>query len=150
LFAAARGAGATLNGAPLSVAATPVLDRALLATGFPYDIRTAGRPGNNLDYFAHLHLRAQGIRRGGSAALDLAYVAAGRLDAYWELRLRPYDIGAGVLCVEEAGGRVSDLAGRPGDYSGGSLVASNGALHDELCAALYDAFPPDRAILDPV
>lgn len=135
-FAAARGAGATLNGAPLRVSTTALLDRSLLATGFPYDIRTAGAPWNNLDLFAKMHLVAQGLRRAGAAALDLAYVAAGRLDGYWELSTKPYDIAAGALLVEEAGGRLTDLYGRATDYSGRTLLATNGLIHEEALAVL--------------
>ncbi len=135
-FAAARGAGATLNGAPLRVSGTPVVDRSLIATGFPYDIRTVGAPWNNLDFFVRMHLVAQGLRRAGAAALDLAYVAAGRLDGYWELSVKPYDIAAGVLLVEEAGGRLTDLYGHEREYSGRTILATNGLIHDEALALL--------------
>ncbi|MEK7323923.1 MAG: inositol monophosphatase family protein [Chloroflexota bacterium] len=96
-FTAEKGGGAFLNGQRLQVSATPALDVALLVTGFPYDIRT--NPHNNLAQFNHFAVRARAVRRLGSAALDLAYVAAGRFDGYWEFRLKPWDIAAGVLMV---------------------------------------------------
>ena len=111
LFWGAVGAGAWLGSRRLRVSSRSVLDDALLATGFPYDIRTHGR--NNLREWAHMAVRARGLRRAGSAALDLAYVAAGRLDGFWEYRLRPWDVAAGALLVQEAGGRVEGILGAP-------------------------------------
>lgn len=133
-FSAARGEGAALNGRALHVSPTPTLNTALLATGFPYDRRT--RPDNNVGNMGRFIRRCQGIRRAGAAALDLAYVACGRLDGYWELRLYPWDVAAGVLLVQEAGGRVSDLNGGTDYLSGAHIVASNGAIHDEMLAVL--------------
>jgi myo-inositol-1(or 4)-monophosphatase len=135
LFRAARGLGAQLNGSPISVSNTPVLDQSLLVTGFPYDIRE--NPDNNLDHYTDLSLRSLGVRRLGSAALDLAYVAAGRFDAYWELRLFPWDMAAGVLLVKEAGGEVSRAEGAGDIFAEPiSLLASNGHIHAEMLEAL--------------
>ena len=135
LFQALAGGGASLNGEPLRVSETGSLQEALLVTGFPYDIRT--NPQNNLDHYSRLALLSLGVRRLGSAALDLAYVAAGRFDGYWELRLNPWDWAAGVLLVQEAGGRATDFRGSEQVLVGAdSLVATNGRVHDELRAAL--------------
>ena len=134
LFAAERGRGAQLNGSALKVSTTGDLSRALLATGFPYDIRTSS--DNNLDHFARFAVRAQAIRRAGSAALDLSYVACGRFDGFWELKLRPWDVAAASLIVTEAGGRVSDFRGGPFTLSGGETLASNGLLQEEMVAVL--------------
>ncbi len=133
-YTAARGRGAALNGQPIHVSDAPSLDVALLATGFPYDRRT--RLDNNTGHLCNLIRHCQGMRRAGSASLDMAYVASGRLDGYWEVRLHAWDVAAGLLLVQEAGGRVSDLAGG-GDYlSGEQIVASNGHIHDEMLAVL--------------
>ena len=143
-FAARQGGGATCNGQPIHVAPTPRLAQALLATGFPYDRRTAA--DNNTRRLDHFLRRAQGIRRAGSAALDLAYVAAGRLDGYWEMRLKPWDMAAGLLLVTEAGGRVSDYAGGSEMLARAHVVASNGLIHDEMLRVIRegDAAPhPD-------
>ncbi len=133
-FTATRGDGAALNGRALHVSPTPALDTALLATGFPYDRRT--RPDNNVRNMGRFIRRCQGIRRAGAAALDLAYVACGRLDGYWELRLHPWDVAAGVLLVQEAGGQISDLNGGMDYLSGAHIVASNRSIHDEMLAVL--------------
>jgi len=109
IFTAVRGQGACLNEKSIRVSETNDLGRSLLATGFPYDVRSS--PDNNLDHFSNFAVRAQAIRRLGSAALDLCYVACGRFDGYWEKKLKPWDLAAGSLLVEEAGGRVSDLEG---------------------------------------
>jgi myo-inositol-1(or 4)-monophosphatase len=137
LYTAARGYGATLNGRPLRVSRTDTLHRAMLSTGFPYD-KTV-QP-NNIREWSSVLLRARGVLRLGSAALDLAWVAAGRLDGFWEPRLNPWDILAGLLLVEEAGGRVSDYTGNGLDraYSGIEVVASNGLIHDQLLAVLAE------------
>ncbi len=132
-FAARRGGGTTLNGAPVRVSATPGIATALICTGFnPANYDRNGR------HFAALSRRAQGVRRDGSAALDLALVAAGRFDAFWEWDLKPWDVAAGALLIAEAGGRVSAIDGSPLDLANGSIAASNGRLHAELCAALAD------------
>lgn len=140
LFAARRGGGARLNGAELSVSARRRLAEALVATGFPYDKAT--NPDNNLAEFAAVTPHLRGVRRAGSAALDLAYVAAGRLDAYWERGTAAWDVAAGILLVEEAGGRVTDYEGRPARLQGGRFVASNGRVHDELLERLRCATTP--------
>jgi myo-inositol-1(or 4)-monophosphatase len=134
LFTAERNAGAFLNGKRLRVSAISRLSDALLATGFPPDVATAEE--NNLDHFATFMKRAQAVRRPGSAALDLCYVAAGRFDGFWELRLSPWDVAAGSLMVMEAGGRVTDLRGQPLRLSKPQVVASNGLLHDEMLRIL--------------
>lgn len=137
LFEAGRGQGARLNGAPVRVSAQASLARALLATGFPYDVwQTADRPVRLIDTFVR---RAQGIRRAGSAALDLAYVAAGRYDGYFEGFLKPWDLAAGWLLVAEAGGRVTDLRGEPADLFVGDTLATNGALHGEMAMLAREA-----------
>jgi len=127
LFVAERGYGATLNARPLQVSSTADLGRALLATGFAYDHRTS--PDNNYAHFARFQRVAQGVRRAGVASLDLACVAAGRFDGFWELKLKPWDVAAGVLLVAEAGGRVSDYAGAPMPLERCEILASNGHLH---------------------
>ena len=135
-FVAERGNGARLNGERLSVSETPVLNESLLATGFPYSIRES--PHNNLAEFAAFSLRCRGVRRMGSAVLYFCYVAAGRLDGYWELRLGPWDAAAGGLMVEEAGGRVTNLTGGPLDLDRPAVVASNGRIHDEMLRVLKE------------
>jgi myo-inositol-1(or 4)-monophosphatase len=134
LFAAEAGQGARLNDTPIRVSATGALDQTLLATGFPYDVRT--NPNNNLAEFERFARLAQGVRRTGSAALDCSWVAAGRLDGFWELRLNPWDIGAGALIVREAGGRVTTYSGDEDFLGKDSMVASNGALHAEMLRVL--------------
>ena len=130
LFVAERGAGARLNGTPLAVSAEPVLLDAMLCTGFPYDVHeTADEVVGLFDAFVR---RARAVRRLGSAALDLCYVAAGRLDGFWEQRLHPWDTAAAALIVEEAGGRVTDLDGGPFTPHDGDVLASNGHLHDQM------------------
>lgn len=130
LFSTVRGKGAHLNGKNLSVSSIRDISRSLLATGFPYDIRESRE--NNLDYFSRMAVNVQAIRRAGAAALDLAYLAAGRFDGFWELKLKPWDTAAGCLMVEEAGGRVSDLAGEPWNISSPSVLASNGLIHKKM------------------
>lgn len=134
LFAAERGGGATLNGRTIRVSKERELGKALLATGFAYDVHRSS--DDNVDHFAHFVKRARGLRRDGSAALDLCYVAAGRLDGYWELKLHPWDIAAGYLIVEEAGGRISDFRGAPSARDGRQTVASNGHLHEVMVEVL--------------
>ncbi len=135
VWTATRGGGARRNGEVLAVSGTRALDQALLATGFPYDRRAS--PDNNLAEFATLQMRAQAVRRCGSAVLDLAWLAEGSFDGYWESKLRPWDWATGALLVAEAGGRLTDRAGAPFSHHGTTLVATNGAIHDELLAALY-------------
>lgn len=135
LFAAGAGLGARLNGAPITVSKTPSLDRALLGTGFAYDRRTEA--DNNVENLARLIRRCQGVRRAGAAALDLAYVACGRLDGFWEMNLLPWDVAAGTLIIREAGGHVTDFAGGDDDHgSGRRIVASNGHIHSEMLSLL--------------
>lgn len=138
-FVAVRGAGATLNGAPIRVSAAATLDEALLATGTPYDRRE--QADLYLGAIRDFMLRCQGIRRAGSAALDLCWVACGRMDAYWEWRLGPWDVAAGALLVREAGGTVSDFAGAAHDVFGSETLASNGHLH----AAMLEVLLPRHA-----
>lgn len=134
LFEAVLKEGARLNGAPIRVSKTEKLSQALLATGFPYD--RCEQPDTNLDRFCALTMRTRGVRRGGSASLDLCYTACGRLDGYWEIRLQPWDVCAGALIVSEAGGQVSNLGGGDYDWSGKETLASNRRLHDALVASL--------------
>ncbi|NPC72370.1 inositol monophosphatase [Corallococcus exiguus] len=130
LFSAAKGEGATLNGVPLKASPTATLERALLCTGFPYDVRE--RPDLPVGLFSQLILLAQGMRRTGSAALDLAYVAAGRFDGYFEFGLKPWDIAAGGLLVAEAGGVIVHIDGRPFDVLKGDVLASGANLAPQL------------------
>jgi len=139
LYTAQRGQGACLNGERLQVSSAASLDRALLVTGFPYDRRT--NPDNNIRQFTDFSLRAQGVLRLGSAALDLAAVAAGRLDGYWEFKINPWDIAAGCLLVTEAGGRVTAPDGSPFDLFARKIVASNGLIQNEMVALLAHSRP---------
>lgn len=134
LFSARSGAGAHLNGASIGVSKVDQLDRALLVTGFAYDIRETAN--NNLDHFSRFALKAQGLRRTGSAALDLCYVAAGRFDGFWEVRLNPWDMAAGVVILQEAGGTVTDFSGVGHSIYGKELVASNGLIHRSMIEVL--------------
>jgi len=136
LFAATRGAGASLNGRALRVSQEDEIGRALLATGFAYDVHES--EDDNLDHFADFAKRARGLRRDGSAALDLCYVAAGRFDGYWELKLHPWDVAAGNLVVEEAGGRSTDFAGAPAAGDGRETLASNGQLHAAMLGIIRE------------
>jgi myo-inositol-1(or 4)-monophosphatase len=137
LFCAARGAGATLNGRRIRVSRTRDLSRALLGTGFPYD---AGRvPDNNLNHFAQFMKRGRAVRRAGCASFDIGAVAAGWFDGFWEMRLFPWDFAAGILLVEEAGGRVSDFDGRPCAFDTKRLVCSNGLIHDAMLDVLRES-----------
>lgn len=129
LFAAARGGGATLNGKRIFVSKSDSLATSLLCTGFPVHKRLANP---NIHYYWDFTLRSHGVRRDGSAALDLASVAAGRFDGFWEFGLKPWDTAAGVLLVEEAGGRVSDFAGEPYQLGGPMILATNGVMHEEM------------------
>ena len=133
-FFAQQGCGATLNGEPICVSTVDDLDRALLGTGFPYDRRE--HADFYLGFLKDFMQRAQGIRRTGSAALDLCYVACGRLDGFWEWKLKPWDVAAGALIVQEAGGRVSDFRGDALDLFGEQTLASNGSLHEAMVAVI--------------
>ena len=133
-FFAARGAGATLNGRPIRVSATSDFGRALIGTGFPYDRRD--RADFYLGFVADFLKRALDVRRGGSAALDLCYVACGRFDAFWEWKLHPWDTAAAALIVREAGGTISDFRGKPFDVYGDQTLASNTHLHPAMIRVL--------------
>jgi myo-inositol-1(or 4)-monophosphatase len=137
LFVGETGRGAFLNGKPLRVSATPTVNAALLVTGFAYDIRKSQE--NNLDHFSRFALRAQGVRRTGAAALDLCYVAAGRFDGFWELKLQPWDTAAGLVILREAGGRATDFKGNPYSIYEPSIVATNGLIHEAMLKILAKA-----------
>jgi myo-inositol-1(or 4)-monophosphatase len=141
MFHAVRGGGAFLNAAPMRVSRIEDESRILLGTGFPF--RARHLLDIYLESFAHFFNHARGIRRGGSAALDLAYVAAGRLDGFWELTLSPWDMAAGVLLVEEAGGRLTDFFGGDTYLRAGHVIASNGLLHPWMCEGIAAVFPRD-------
>jgi len=136
LFAAEAGQGATLNSRPLRVSTQADLGQALLATNFPYDVRT--NPRNNFDQFRQFHLRSQSVRQTGSAALDCAYVAAGRLDGYWELRIKPWDVAAGALLAVEAGGRATRPDGDDNFLGSPAIVVSNGLIHAQMLRVFRD------------
>lgn len=134
-FSAERGRGAWLNGTPLKVTAVPELGQSLLVTGFSYD--SWRNPDNNLDNFAQLTLRTQGVRRLGSAALDLCYMAAGRFDGYWELRLGAWDMAAGALIAQEAGALVTSARGEKDYFKPPySVLAANPVLHAKILTVL--------------
>ncbi len=133
-FTAKQGKGAWCNGERIKVSDVAEMRQALVATGFAYKRATVA--DNNLAEFGAVMPRVQGIRRAGSAVLDLAHLACGRLDGYWEMHLQPWDWAAGWLLVEEAGGRVTDMHGEPWSLASKDLVASNGPLHTELLAHL--------------
>jgi myo-inositol-1(or 4)-monophosphatase len=130
LFTAARGEGAAFNGKKIHVSKVTSLSTSLLCTGFPVRNRKASP---NLQYYGDFTQRSHGVRRDGSAALDLACVAMGRFDAFWEFNLQKWDTAAGVLLVEEAGGRVSDFDGKPYQLGGPIILATNGLIHEEMC-----------------
>ncbi len=131
LFAAARGQGATLNGVKINVSRNARVASSLLCTGFPVHERHASP---NIHYYSEFTMRSHGVRRDGSAALDLAYVACGRFDGFWEFGLKKWDTAAGVLLVQEAGGQVSDFAGLAYELGGAVILASNGFIHEEMRA----------------
>ena len=134
IFQAVEGEGATLNSRRIRVSGVDDLNRSLLATGFPYDLRES--PVNNIDHFNNFLVRAQAVRRCGSAAMDLCYVACGRFDGFWELKLKPWDHAAGALIVREAGGRVSDFEGGEFEISSPESLASNGLIHGAMVRVL--------------
>lgn len=139
LFRAAKGLGATRNRRPMRVSKTADLGKSLLVTGFAYDRRQT--TDNNYAEFCYLTHLTQGVRRSGSAALDLAYVACGRFDGYWERGLSPWDMTAGIVMVEEAGGYVTAYDRRPIDISSGRILATNGPIHASLSQALQSVPP---------
>lgn len=134
LFTAERGSGAYLNGKRMQVSKSRELIQSLLVTGFPYDI--ANNPDNAIEHFVNFLVKGQGIRRLGSAAMDLSYVAAGRLDGFWEVNLNPWDMAAGLLFVQEAGGKVTDFSGTPSTVYTKQILASNGHIHNAMLAIL--------------
>jgi myo-inositol-1(or 4)-monophosphatase len=134
LFRAAKGLGATLNRRPIQVSASPTLAKSLLVSGFAYDRRET--LDNNYAEFCHLTHLTQGVRRSGSAALDLTDVACGRLDGYWERGIKAWDITAGIVILEEAGGKVTAYDQSPLDITSGRILATNGLIHAELSQAL--------------
>jgi myo-inositol-1(or 4)-monophosphatase len=135
IFAAEKGKGTTLNGKPVRVSGAPNLKESLLATGFAYNVQEEDRL-DNLDNFANFIKTALAVRRPGAAAIDLAYVACGRLDGFWELFLKPWDIAAGVLLIREAGGTVTSFNGSTFDVYGDEILASNGKIHEEMIKVL--------------
>lgn len=140
LFYAEKGKGAFLNDVQMRVSQVSRLDEALLATGFPYDRK--GSRANNYDHFLHFQQEAQACRRVGAASLDLMYTAIGRLDGYWEMKLNPWDVAAGALAVEEAGGRVTDFEGRAFDAYGKEILTSNGLIHGAMISVLSSGVRP--------
>jgi myo-inositol-1(or 4)-monophosphatase len=136
LFRAAKGLGATCNRSPIQVSQTTELSKSLLITGFAYDRRET--TDNNYAEFCHLTHLSQGVRRLGCASMDLAGVACGRLDGYWERGIQPWDMAAGIVILEEAGGKVTAYDGSPLDINSGRILATNGLIHQSLSQALLE------------
>jgi myo-inositol-1(or 4)-monophosphatase len=143
LFTAIKAEGAFVNGSRINVSSRAPLRGSLLATGFPYDSATDSE--NNFSRFINFQMRCRGIRRPGAAALDLAYVAAGRIDGFWESKLKPWDVAAGQLLVTEAGGKVTGFSGEPYSVYNHRIVADNGLIHAEMLDVI--ALPPPLAAL---
>lgn len=141
LFSAGKGMGATVNHEPIKVSQNASLGKSLLATGFPYTNNEYF--DRNMKAWAGIYGLTQGLRRAGAAAIDLAWVACGRMDAYWEFCIKPWDMAAGMLLVKEAGGQVSDPYGEPLDFSSGHILASNGHLHSEMIMQLTKFAAPN-------
>lgn len=139
LFVAVRGMGAYLNGNRIRVSSVQRLKASLLSTGFPYDITT--NPDNNINHFVDFLYQAQAVRRDGSAALNLAYVACGRFDGFWEIYLNPWDLAAGALIVEEAGGSLSNISGGTFSVYGGGVIASNGLIQEAMTGVIKRGLP---------
>jgi myo-inositol-1(or 4)-monophosphatase len=137
LFAAERGAGARLNGAPIHVSKAPNLNESLVSTGFPSRRR---HQNVNIHFYYQLAMLTHGVRRSGSAAIDLAYTACGRIEAFWEFGLNPWDMAAGTLLVEEAGGTVSGMRGEPLELHGKYLLVDNGLIHSEIVTLFAEIF----------
>ena len=137
LFTAERGAGARLNGAPIRVSKAPTLNESLLSTGFPSRKRSENV---NIHFYYQLAMVTHGVRRGGSAAIDLAYTACGRLEGFWEFGLKPWDMAAGSLLVQEAGGKASGMLGEPYDVLGRYVLADNGLIHEETLQLFAEIF----------
>jgi myo-inositol-1(or 4)-monophosphatase len=142
LFHAVRGQGAYLDGRPIRVSDISANNRTLLGTGFPF--RARKHLDIYLKSFAHFFNRSRGVRRAGSAALDFAFVASGRLDGFWEMTLSPWDMAAGVVLIEEAGGRVTDFFGGQDYLASGHIVASNDRFHDWMIESLGEIFDPSQ------
>src|SRR6266850_7589731 len=142
LFAGARGEGATLNGKKISVSKIETISTSLLCTGFPVHKR---RANPNIHYYYDFTMRSHGVRRDGSAALDLACVAAGRFDGFWEFGLQKWDTAAGLLLVEEAGGTVSDFSGQPYRLRGPNILSTNGTIHEEMRKVALEVSQRDPA-----
>jgi myo-inositol-1(or 4)-monophosphatase len=134
MFSGGRGIGSFMNGQPIRVSEADKLSNALIMTGFPYGVRD--KMDAVMEQFRAFMFESQGVRRGGSAALDLCYNALGRVDGFWEVDLHPWDTAAGVVILEEAGGRVTDFSGGSFSVYGKQIVASNGRIHDEMMAVL--------------
>lgn len=134
LFTAEKGSGAFCNGKRMKVSTATELINSLLVTGFPYDI--ARNPDNAVGHFVNFLMEGQGLRRLGSAALDLSYVAAGRMDGFWEVNLNPWDMAAGILFVTEAGGRVTDFSGKTSSIYTRQVLATNGLIHESMLGVL--------------
>lgn len=134
MYAAEKGSGATNNGRKISVSSKHTVEESLLVTGFPYDIKT--NPGNSIELFTAFLQKARAVRRLGSAAIDLCYVADGIFEGFWEPKLSPWDITAGKLLVEEAGGKVTDYKGNPMPVTSKEILATNGLVHDEMVEVL--------------
>lgn len=139
LFAAEAGRGATLNGKPIRVSSVATLDESMIATGFPYDRRE--RADFYMPFYKAAVVASQGVRRAGAAALDVAWVACGRMDLYFEFGIKPWDVATGELLVREAGGKVTDMKGGPHLLEGRNTLATNGRLHDASVALLRAAWP---------
>jgi len=137
MFSAERGSGAFLNGKPMSVSKIGTLKESLVATGFPSHKR---HKNPNIYFYHQITLRSHGVRRAGSAALDLCYVACGRIEGFWEFNLNPWDTAAGVLLVEEAGGRVTGFDGSPFNIDSRETLATNGRIHQELMREFAEIF----------
>jgi myo-inositol-1(or 4)-monophosphatase len=134
LFTAEKGKGAYCNNKPITVSDRSSLIESLLVTGFPYNIKE--NPDNAVQHFINFLMEAQAVRRLGSAALDLCYVAAGRIDGFWEVSLNPWDMAAGVLLVQEAGGKYTDFRGFPSSIYNKQMLASNGLIHEKMMEVL--------------
>lgn len=144
LFFAARGKGAYLNGNRIKVSSVAKMKKSLLSTGFPYDIAT--NPDNNINHFVRFLYEAQAVRRDGSAALNLSYVACGRFDGFWELHLNPWDLAAGVLIAEEAGGVITNLQGGTFNIYDGAVLASNGLIHKAMVRVIEKGGAPSGKV----